>query len=44
MREEEKASGIETDMSEVEKALEEISEKEVDAENTIDEIKKWMKN
>ena len=40
MREEEKASGIETDMSEVEKALEEISEKEAVAEDTLDSCNK----
>ena len=34
LKEEEKASGIETDMNDVEKALEEILEKEADAENT----------
>ena len=36
MREEEKSSGIETDMSEVEKALEEISEMKSDAEHTME--------
>ena len=35
LKEEEKASGIETDMNDVEKALEEILEKEADAENTL---------
>ena len=44
MREEEKASGIETDMSEVEKALEEISEKEAVAEDTLDSNKKKADN
>ena len=35
LKEEEKASGIETDMSDVEKALEEILGKETDTENTL---------
>ena len=35
MKDEEKASGIECDLSEVEKALEEIAEKEVAAEDTV---------
>jgi hypothetical protein len=39
MREEEKASGIETEMSEVGKALEEISEKEAAAEDALDSSK-----
>ena len=34
LKEEEKASGIETNISDVEKALEEILEKEADADNT----------
>ena len=40
LKEEEKASGIETSMSDVEKALEEIMEKESDAENTAESNKK----
>ena len=40
LKEEEKASGIETGMSDVEKALEEIMEKESDAENTVESNKK----
>ena len=40
LKEEEKASGIETDMNDVEKALEEILEKEADAENTLPTDKK----
>ena len=40
LKEEEKASGIETSMSDVEKALEEIMEKESDAENTVESNKK----
>ena len=36
LKEEEKASGIETSMSDVEKALEELIEKESDAENTVE--------
>ena len=41
---EEKASGIETDMTDVEKALEEILEKEADAENTKEIDKKKADN
>ena len=37
---EKKASGIETDMNDVEKALEEILEKEADAENSLEVDKK----
>ena len=44
LKEEEKASGIETGMSEVEKALEEILEKEADAENTLEIDKKRADN
>ena len=40
LKEEEKASGIETSMSDVEKALEEIMEKESDADNTVESNKK----
>ena len=40
LKEEEKASGIETSMSDVEKALEEITEKESDAENTVESNQK----
>ncbi|KAJ7371639.1 hypothetical protein OS493_024318 [Desmophyllum pertusum] len=40
MRGEEKASGIETDLSQVEKALEEIAEKEAVAEDTVENEKK----
>ena len=40
LKEEEKASGIETSMSDVEKPLEEIMEKESDAENTVESNKK----
>ena len=36
LKEEEKASGIETDMSDVEKALEEVLEKEADAEKSVE--------
>ena len=36
MKDEGKASGIEFDLSEVEKALEEIAEKEVAAEDTVE--------
>ena len=36
LKEEEEASGIETDMSDVEKALEEVLEKEADAENSVE--------
>ena len=44
MRQEEKASGIETDLSEVEKALEEIAEKETAAEETVENDKKKVDN
>ena len=48
LKEEEKASGIETDMNDVEKALEEILEKilekEADAENTLATAKKRVDN
>ena len=44
LAEEEKASGIETDMNDVEKALEEILEKEADAENTLATGKKRVDN
>lgn len=40
LQEEKKASGIETDMNDVEKALEEILEKEADAENSLEVDKK----
>ena len=40
LKEEEKASGIETTMSDVEKALEEMMKKESDAENTVESNKK----
>ena len=40
LKEKEKASGIETSMTDVEKALEEIMEKESDAENTVESNKK----
>ena len=44
LKEEEKASGIETDINDVEKALEEILEKEADAENTLPTDKKRVDN
>ena len=44
MKDEEKASGIECDLSEVEKALEEIAEKEVAAEDTVEKDKKKVDN
>ena len=44
MRDEEKASGIECDLSEVEKALEEIAEKEAAAEDTVENVKKKVDN
>ncbi|XP_029209096.1 uncharacterized protein LOC114972841 [Acropora millepora] len=44
LKEEEKASGIETDMNDVEKALEEILEKEAAAENTLPTDKKRVDN
>ena len=40
MKDEEKASGIECDLTGVEKALEEITEKEVAAEDTVENDKK----
>ncbi|CAH3123504.1 unnamed protein product, partial [Porites lobata] len=40
----EKASGIECDLSDVEKALEEIAEKEVAAEDTVENDKKKLDN
>ena len=44
MKDEEKASGIECDLSEVEKALEEIAEKEAAAEDTVESDKKKADN
>ena len=44
LKEEEKASGIDTDMNDVEKTLEEILEKEADAENTLATDKKRVDN
>ena len=44
LKEEEKASGIDTDMNDVEKTLEEILEKEADAENTPATDKKRVDN
>ena len=44
LKEEEKASGIETDINDVEKALEEILEKEADAESTLVTDKKRVEN
>ena len=44
MRQEEKASGIETDLSEVETALEEIAEKETAAEEIVENDKKKVDN
>ena len=44
MRDEEQASGVETDLSEVEKALEEIAEKEAVAEDTVQNDKKKVDN
>ena len=40
IKDEEKASGIECDLTEVEKALEEIAEKKVAAEDTVENDKK----
>ena len=40
MRQEEKASGIEKDLSEVEKALEQMAEKETAVEETVENDKK----
>ena len=44
IKDEEKASGIECGLSEVEKALEEIAEKEVAAEDTVENDKKKADN
>ena len=44
LKEEKKAIGIETDMSDVEKALEEILEKEADAKNSLEVDKKKKNN
>ena len=44
MKDEEKASGIECDSSEVEKALEEIAEKEVAVEDTVENNKRKVDN
>ena len=44
MRDEEKASGIDTDLSDVEKALEEILEKEAVVEETMQNDKKNVDN
>jgi len=44
MKDEEKASGIECDLSEVEKALEEIAEKTAAAEDTVKNDKKKVDN
>jgi len=44
LKEEEKAGGIETDMNDVERALEEILEKEADAENTLATDRKRVDN
>lgn len=44
MKEEEKASGITPEMTEVERALEEILEKEANAENTMESTKKKADN
>ncbi|PFX26563.1 hypothetical protein AWC38_SpisGene8770 [Stylophora pistillata] len=44
MRDEEKASGIECDLSEMEKALEEIAEKEAAGEDTVENDKKKVDN
>jgi len=44
IKDEEKASGIETDMNDVEKALEEILENETGAENTLANDKKRVDN
>ena len=40
MEDEEKTSGIECDLSEVEKTLEEIAEKEAEAEDTVENEKR----
>ena len=42
MRQEEKASAIETDLSEVEKALEEKAEKETAAEETVERALEYL--
>ena len=44
MKDEKRESGIECDLSEVEKALEEIAEKEAAAEGTIENEKKKADN
>ena len=44
IKDEEKASGIKTDMNDVEKAFEEIPEKEIDAENNLANDKKRVNN
>ena len=44
MEDEEKTSGIECDLSEVEKTLEEIAEKEAEAEDTVENDKKKADN
>jgi len=44
MKDEEKVSGIECDLSEVEKALEKIAEKEAAAEDTVENDKKKVDN
>ena len=44
MKDEERESGIECDLSEVEKALEEIAEKEAAAEGTIENEKRTADN
>ena len=44
IKDEEKASGIERDLSEVEKALEEIAEREAAAEDTVENDKKKADN
>ena len=44
LKEEEKASGIDTDMNDVGKTLEEILQKEADAENTLATDKKRVDN
>jgi len=44
MKEEEKAIGIECDLSEVKKILEEIAEKEAAAEDAVENYKKKVDN
>ena len=44
MKDEEKARGIECDLSDVEKALEEIAQKEVASEDTVENDKKKLNN